>query len=176
MAALNFPDSPVSGQVFSSGTVTWQYNGSRWVILPAAPSPLLLATKSEALTNPATFMDTYAEFNLSDDAHYSFPTSSQLVVSGIHIKPDRAVNCYAYIYTYNVTDPSSPGNGRRMATTPVVASGGANWTQLGDLAVSVPVIANAGASWYMRLYGVAGGATAYGYAFSYVRNRYRNDG
>jgi hypothetical protein len=33
--ALNFPDSPASGDTFAAGGKTWSYNGTRWVLIAA---------------------------------------------------------------------------------------------------------------------------------------------
>lgn len=42
--ALNFPDSPVTGDVFTSGTRNWTYNGSSWSL--AANPPVTVAPLS----------------------------------------------------------------------------------------------------------------------------------
>lgn len=39
--ALNFPDSPLVGDVFTSGSRSWTYTGSSWVL--AANPPLVIA-------------------------------------------------------------------------------------------------------------------------------------
>lgn len=38
MAALNFPDSPVSGQIFSGSITNWQWNGAVWSPATGGPS------------------------------------------------------------------------------------------------------------------------------------------
>jgi hypothetical protein len=30
--AINFPDSPTSGQVFTAANKSWTYDGSKWII------------------------------------------------------------------------------------------------------------------------------------------------
>jgi hypothetical protein len=35
MAAINFPDSPNVNDIFSVGTVSWQWNGAVWKAIPA---------------------------------------------------------------------------------------------------------------------------------------------
>lgn len=31
--AIDFPNSPTNGQTFTSGVRTWQYDGSKWILL-----------------------------------------------------------------------------------------------------------------------------------------------
>jgi hypothetical protein len=36
MVALNFPDSPSEGDIFTSGDRSWKYTGGVWVVNPVA--------------------------------------------------------------------------------------------------------------------------------------------
>jgi len=31
--AIDFPNSPTTGQVYTSGTRSWQYDGEKWIVL-----------------------------------------------------------------------------------------------------------------------------------------------
>jgi hypothetical protein len=46
--AVNFPDSPTAGDVFTSGTRNWTYNGSSWSL--AANPPVVVAPSSVTAT------------------------------------------------------------------------------------------------------------------------------
>jgi hypothetical protein len=37
MAALDFPNSPTTGQTFTANGTTWQYNNTRWEVVVTAP-------------------------------------------------------------------------------------------------------------------------------------------
>ena len=120
-----------------------------------------------------TFMDGSTDLTLTDTETFPFPTVSTVEASGIHIRPDRAVSCWANIWTTNRMNPANPANGATMATTPVVASGGANWTGLGSISASQEIPADTQAIWVLRLVGVQGGATGVSYRAAITRNRYR---
>lgn len=138
-----------------------------------AASPLLSIT-SEKMENPSTFMDGFSDFTLNDPTGYPFPTVAEIEVSGIYMKPDRDVPVTAYLWSGNHGALDNPNNGATLAAAPEIASGGANWVALGELSASVPIPANTGATFVMRLRGVPGGATAFGYSFLVTRRRYRN--
>lgn len=40
MAAINFPDSPTNGELFTVGDITWQWDGTVWRSGPAGPSAI----------------------------------------------------------------------------------------------------------------------------------------
>lgn len=37
MAAINFPNSPTTGDTFTVEGKTWQYTGTRWEVVETAP-------------------------------------------------------------------------------------------------------------------------------------------
>jgi hypothetical protein len=80
----------------------------------------------------------------------------------------------AYIWSGNHNALDNPANGATLAAAPKIASGGANWVALGEISASVPVPANTAATFVLRLVGVPGGATAFGYSFLVTHRRYKN--
>jgi hypothetical protein len=138
------------------------------------PGDSLLSITSEKQENPSTFMDGQSDINLSDTAVYPFPTVAEISVSGLYMKPDRDVPVHASIWTMTHQALDNPANGANLTFARPVQSGGANWVALGDMTASMPVPANTAAEWVVRLVGVPGGATAFGYSFLVTHRRYKN--
>jgi hypothetical protein len=138
------------------------------------PGDSLLSITSEKQENLNTFMDGQSDINLSDTAVYPFPTVAEISVSGLYMKPDRDVPVHASIWTMTHLALDNPANGANLTFARPVQSGGANWVALGDMTASMPVPANTAAEWVVRLVGVPGGATAFGYSFLVTHRRYKN--
>lgn len=41
MAAIDFPNSPSSGDIFTTGGRSWKYDGSKWNLLPSTTGALM---------------------------------------------------------------------------------------------------------------------------------------
>jgi hypothetical protein len=50
--ALDFPASPTNGQTFTSGGVTWQWDGSKWIVLPGSGGGAMLPITGGTLQGP----------------------------------------------------------------------------------------------------------------------------
>jgi hypothetical protein len=50
--ALDFPASPTNGQTFTSGGVTWQWDGAKWIVLPGSGGGAMLPITGGTLTGP----------------------------------------------------------------------------------------------------------------------------
>jgi hypothetical protein len=46
---LNFPDAPTLNQVFTSGTRSWSWDGTKWAVYGSAPPTTDVATGSKTL-------------------------------------------------------------------------------------------------------------------------------
>jgi len=67
--ALNFPDSPASGDTFAAGGKTWSYNGTRWVLI-AAGATITVADGSitaAKIANTAVTPGSYTATNITVD-------------------------------------------------------------------------------------------------------------
>lgn len=81
MTALNFPDSPTLNQLFTSGTQTWKWDGTVWLLQgtvgatgPTGPSGPAGATGPTGPTGPAGQWDTAQVINAQTD-NYTLVTS-----------------------------------------------------------------------------------------------------
>src|SRR3974390_3499403 len=54
--ALDFPNSPTTGQTYTSGSVTWKWDGAKWVITSPAGAPLVL--NQQVFTASGTYTPT----------------------------------------------------------------------------------------------------------------------
>ena len=47
---IDFPASPTNGQVFTSGTASWRFDGTKWVPVPQAKSEVIIVAVSDEVT------------------------------------------------------------------------------------------------------------------------------
>lgn len=62
--ALNFPDTPAVGQIFSSGSMAWRWDGAKWVTSSVQPSSPISVTGSTTLP-----VVTYASVNVNNTSN-----------------------------------------------------------------------------------------------------------
>lgn len=132
----------------------------------------LLSVTSERVENLATFMDAQSDISLDDPATYPFDTIAEIEISALYMKPDRQFRLGANLWTKNFHALDNPANNATIMAIGV-ESNGANFTLIGALHGSIPVAAGAVAGWVLRLTGVTGGATGFGYSFIVTKRRYR---
>lgn len=80
--AINFPNAPAVGAVFSAGGVDFVWNGTIWLVL--APSNATFATKAEA------------EAGVRDDVFLSPLRAKEAVIAQTPTHPVPAMKCFAW--------------------------------------------------------------------------------
>src|SRR5262245_46792068 len=144
MAALDFPSSPTTGQIFSGAGVTWTWDGAKWIPQNTASSDtgrLIQITRTDiaaavAIVDFTTGIDsTYDEYEL----HFFGVTMSAAAALNLRISQDGGSTWKAgasdYMFTFRVsyvTTASSIDNG----------SAGLSLIQIGPqqaLAVATPI-------------------------------------
>lgn len=99
MAAVDFPDTPTTGQVFQVGTRRWEYDGTKWKAKPFGNEPFTANTVTATTVNATTLNVDSTEIDLTgtttgdtlvyDGSKYSrFPFDSKLNSSTITAKGD----------------------------------------------------------------------------------------
>lgn len=105
MAAITFPNSPSADQVFTVGSRSWKWNGSKW----ASNNATLSATSPITYSNGNIAFSGIAIDDISD-VTVSTPSSGQIIsYNGTVWVNSAAPKAVAY---FSPTAPSSPETGQ----------------------------------------------------------------
>ena len=82
MAAVDFPDTPTTGQVFQVGTRRWEYDGTKWKAKPFGNEPFTANTVTATTVNATTLNVDSTEIDLTGTT-----TGDTLVYDGAKYSP-----------------------------------------------------------------------------------------
>lgn len=85
--AINFPDSPTNGQTYTSGTMVWTYDGTKWVSAVAATTNIANGIASQipyqTAANTTAFIPNGTAGQILTSNGTSVPTWSAAPAAGI---------------------------------------------------------------------------------------------
>ena len=84
MAALAFPQSPQTNDIFVSGTRKWKWTGTRWAVIASPISPSRLSGEGAEIGDVLTFDgENYSPFPISGSVVPTPPTTDTHTLKSI---------------------------------------------------------------------------------------------